>query len=863
MSNKGQWYQQAYCQNLRVASSPPEVIEVVRNHSADYSRLLPILARAGALQKGLQYEEFIGDQRVVVDRVTAEKDLVSDLVSIGVKPTPGCVRAFKEVAGFFMDGENGCYGIFYRPYRPLKSKPHIDAVRTFLQENGSVIRVSRPNDCGYCRSLTERLREQLSSYYQKTQDHAASLKLLENKISAGRERVGGYRNVVSSLRQQVPTLGFKAFRRLLKLSRSPSPNSRDYAAFQALHSEEFAGLLKDPNRALDAWRVLDNEAKLADRHRFVLLPKSKGCQFCCGQTGTGYPFRLAVCGGNLVVTIPNKNEGDSSPGFTGDIVCGPSLYFDKLSVETQYRETKDEGEAKKSKKKEISGYRLSFQTSTLLRGKKTVQEIGSLTTAVVKEIRISERDGRLFVYLPHTVTLDPKYAAFAKYFSSADPNPLLASSFPDEVRCMGVDLGLVAPVTVAPAAFVRDGTGPMSLPGYGTGDLLTEPFCPYKQKTPRCREIGSLIQQIYRLKDAVRDARRREFSDESVADLNAAVGRADFTGVQLWMTKLRREVARHKHELRGEGYGNMAEAIRLMELVDEYSSLVSAFNAIHVRPGGSAHRDRNFRSLLGEMTRRRNFRRLLERCVAAEVRKHVLEYKIDVVFVEDLEMLKGNRYESRAKNSLARLFAPGGLLSAIELALKKVGVPVIRVDPTGTSQVDPLTGDPGYRDENNSSNLLVRRDGKVGCLPADPVGAVGVLLKGVSRSTVPFSVYVGGDGMVGKKPEESDDAENERKVGKRVSHYMKKFPSGVRTKFALKNGSVVVAGKKDEFLRNERIYVYGGGVLVAEADHKLRKERIKAEANDFIMDIQASAGEVVDFAIKASAGEVYRGFRPS
>ena len=99
--------------------------------------------------------------------------------------------------------------------------------------------------------------------------------------------------------------------------------------------------------------------------------------------------------------------------------------------------------------------------------------------------------------------------------------------------------------------------------------------------------------------------------------------------------------------------------------------------------------------------------------------------------------------------------------------MHKVGIGCVFIPPAGTSRKDPLTGMHGFRNyKTDKSKLYVLRDGVLGTLNADFVGALNVLLSGLSHSVVPYRVY-------GAKKDKEDEEVKEKVDGKRITRFCK------------------------------------------------------------------------------------------
>jgi hypothetical protein len=143
--------------------------------------------------------------------------------------------------------------------------------------------------------------------------------------------------------------------------------------------------------------------------------------------------------------------------------------------------------------------------------------------------------------------------------------------------------------------------------------------------------------------------------------------------------------------------------------------------------------------------------------------------------------------------------------------LEKAGIAVVKVAKDGTSQVDPVTGEIGYRDGNH---LYVIRDGKLGWVPADPAASLNILIRGLNHSVSPYKIRAIG-------------LDSKEELGKRASRFLKVKYGG--TYFVQNEAGIMVVKKpkgEENVLHNVPVYFHGGKLSTVE-QHLAEIEAIK------------------------------------
>jgi hypothetical protein len=111
-----------------------------------------------------------------------------------------------------------------------------------------------------------------------------------------------------------------------------------------------------------------------------------------------------------------------------------------------------------------------------------------------------------------------------------------------------------------------------------------------------------------------------------------------------------------------------------------------------------------------------NLKKDLIRKVAATIRQACQGQGVSVLLVENLGAFDS---EDKGTNRLTEIWCPATILSWVNNAVGPHGVNVVDVDHRFSSQIDPRTGEFGFRDKAAKTELLVRRGERVEKIDAD------------------------------------------------------------------------------------------------------------------------------------------------
>jgi hypothetical protein len=114
-----------------------------------------------------------------------------------------------------------------------------------------------------------------------------------------------------------------------------------------------------------------------------------------------------------------------------------------------------------------------------------------------------------------------------------------------------------------------------------------------------------------------------------------------------------------------------------------------------------------------------NFSKNVLKTVAAKLRDYCTTHNVSLCVVEDLEKFRTSSLNSKDKNRLLSIWSHRNVVQRFEEVLTEVGITIVSNDARHSSQLDPVTMDWAYRDEQDKSKLWVKRDGEIFHINAD------------------------------------------------------------------------------------------------------------------------------------------------
>jgi len=131
---------------------------------------------------------------------------------------------------------------------------------------------------------------------------------------------------------------------------------------------------------------------------------------------------------------------------------------------------------------------------------------------------------------------------------------------------------------------------------------------------------------------------------------------------------------------------------------------------------------------------RDNFRRQMIKNLCSQILKIAAKNKVHIVVVEKLNNMRTNNRNNEDKNNMIDLLATGQFRKQLSDQAKWYGIAVVDTAEYNTSKVDFMTGEYGYRDENNKRHFYCRKQDKTVLLDCDKKASENILLAFVTQS---------------------------------------------------------------------------------------------------------------------------------
>lgn len=889
-------YPQKYmrCSPLKVKSMNPWINDFYQDIQCDYRKFLRIFFLWSGVPYGIRNDK-------IITYVSTEDSRENRSREIGDKALENLIDDFISVFLSAGDESSSCYGLFYQNYKStgkaklsknkkefilsirslsdeelekkIKSSKQLASLslsewREFTKDIHSErdvvamwptiserlasdkrtlgmqlrqrlnIQCKRPDDKVYCSILTEMLRRQLRSVKEKCEKHLEDTAQLQEKLS-------GYSKnklfqTMCDFGSCLKSINYGLSKRVLQqgvkeAKKKPNSNSKIAVAVEQLRRPEFAELVNADYKILmsaySGWKLkIQLERRNlypAYSHAFIVegeYSSIKDYKMMVGLSSLG-SFRLSL-DKQVQVSICGK----------GEMTCSRSRYFGNAKLK-ELRNACDK----------IEGYEIKFNHES--KSKSAIsQHVISEITGVVREIGIIKKGDKWFVSLPYTFETDGMNEFIAnRFFQAAKPSKEVCDLLPSEIKVAAFDLNISNVLVVTKATLGRNmPNGNLAVLDYGRG-IITSPPTIVSNNGHRCDSLIGMKQDTHNLRDAIKEYKACRLTGNDVCLetknwLNTITETQTNSRIliQLWVKKLGSDLRQIKYEMRREGYQNLSELIRVLDLMDVHASMIDSYRRIHLKDGQTLLKEKTFD------TSRANFRLFILRRIAAAVVKNTIG--CNVVFLEDL---KSNFDSDNSNNSLARLFSPQTLTNTIEQALQKAGIGVVWVPTPGTSRMDTLTGIVGCRNVKKFSKdkLFVLRDGQLGFLHADYVGSMNVLLLGLSHSVVPYKFKILDRDAVNDKGESP-----EYKV-RLQRYFLEKFGTVALNFFKEDNGRVtcnkIKKGQKQEGLKNTFVYVHANE-FVTEEYHIAKQNEI-----EHLAEMTPNAPE---FSVTAESNGTYVSF---
>lgn len=698
-----------------------------------------------------------------------------------------------------------------------------------IREKGLIPSCKRPDDRTYCCVLTESLRSLMKGLGGKYKRHIKDWNDLKAKVDKYEKNplftvINAYAETLSEIDNGLSEYVLLTAVKYINANKDSETNIK--VCIDVLRRPEFKSILEADEKSL---RTVYSQWKRAKafygRKKYPLKPDLKR------------DIKVRISFGGFYGKYRLHEEGrriDINVESFGNIICYPSNYFSGLKWDAS-----------------DVGYRLDFCHRVKRKSGKSYDtpEFSRNITGVMKDIYIQKKDEDFYITFPYKIKHDNANLYVRDYLRTASPDADLLKKFPDRIKFLSADLNIVQPVTVAIAEVGRGLEGPLSIDGYGKGGFCGQPYH-FLKDGPRCRRLSYLKKKIVAIKNAIREYKNYVNNDTPITTkivewmgaiyrrktsekVKSAMKRKRDLGslrqyyrlcIQTAIQVVNRSFRRYRKEMRTEGYANISEMIRLLEVGDTYFSMISSYERIHLPPKGKL----DAKADPGD--KRANFRLFVMRRIAAAIQNLCYKEGIGIVILEDLR----NRFSSDDENnSLKRLFAPNMLIHCIKQALEKIGVALLLVPPDGTSKTDPITGALGSRGvkywnkmrkkmwTTHKERLYVERDGEIVCIDSDLAAPINILLRGIGNSVCPYKFYCG-------KDEESESQD----VPKRLSAFFRNYYGVDKVYFYLGESGVEVSTikrDKQKPLKNCYLY-YRQGKIITESEHRQQEDHLREKA---------------------------------
>jgi IS605 OrfB family transposase len=657
----------------------------------------------------------------------------------------------------------------------------------------------QPNSRGYCSTLAELLRRQISSAYKKYVVHLADGKKISEQSAIIQKSNEVLFNAIAELWNRLDALGNglseKTLMRAVKMAAEKEDplNSNIEEMATEVQKPEFDCIIKaDHKDVRKAYRGVKLKRRYDQRKIYPSMSSLKNDQKIPFGLTSLANFEAKMSEGRLIVSF------EGGPG----LACQRSHYFNDLDC------------VKIANKKH---YQITFNHR--LKSKKKYA-VSKKYIGVIKEIGLQQKNGSYYITLPYTLTHSPINRNLECFFKTAQPD-VKKYDLPDEIRVAGFDLNVGDPLVGGIAVFKKNGDGPLIALDYGKGHMVQQPetICPDTKLSNRIRALTKIT---YKIVHAIRGYKKSVNNnmplDEKIESFLKKIKSPSPVircRIQTWVKQIGIRLRKLHHLVRASGYKELSESLRLLEAQDAMKSLIESFKRIHLKKGQSLPKKKEFD------TTRQNFRKDISRRYASKV----IQYSkgCNLIVIEDL---KSDFDRDNKNNSLLRLFSSGSLIKSIQDAAHKEGIGVVLADPAGTSRTDCVTGEIGYRNTKiDKTRLYVVRDGVLGTVNADKNAVINVIARGVGHSVVPYKVFV--RSTVEKTTVEDEEEKN---IGKRVKRFYTTLYGSTKPVFTLEDNKTIKvvkkASKKMQKLTNCYIYVRGKR-LVTEAEHRAEEKRIE------------------------------------
>lgn len=345
-----------------------------------------------------------------------------------------------------------------------------------------------------------------------------------------------------------------------------------------------------------------------------------------------------------------------------------------------------------------------------------------------------------------------------KNFGNQKSLPKDAVKIPNGIRVMGIDLGLKNPYAFA--VYEYNSTGNHTLVASGIPEACKDEY--YKQYSDfayLCENIRRVIANTKRHVNNGEDldeglfksvqTQRAKFSSLISIDTVTFNDYKNFVAlkkqntvilqdykkdeswvVRKWVTECRR-IKIHLTNERFRRFSDWRKHFFWIRALESFRKMFMSYDKLGSVPRVKGFSDDiAFKSVYDEVN---NLKLDYIKKMTSEVAQVAKKNNVALVVVEELENLRGSKFDDRDKNQLFNLWPVGQIKKFLEDALALYGILVGNAFEGNTSQVDADTGNWGYRGEKEDIDTLYLLDDKV--VNADVNAARNLSLRYMSKHT--------------------------------------------------------------------------------------------------------------------------------
>lgn len=727
------------------------------------------------------------------------------------------------------------------------------------------LKAIRPLDVVYCTRVMDMVVQSLKGQHEKAKFHVNELSNLQNKVSEfNHPLLPLVKELASEMRDKEFGFTRYLFTRVPRLVNKEVLSEEEQKLKEQIKifsQEKYKPIVDAPYKVLTSlYRQWNMSDRLDYRMKNRLYPLSPNL-----DADVSMPIGNTSLG-KFEIYTDNKKVFVKIDKFA-PIELFPSKQFTNVSVVARQNPTCFEINYQKV-------LNPVYCKSGPNKGKLETFKLSDPVTKIVKQVALQKRNGRFSLLVSTEEKISNENFIIREFFRYAEFKQELFDLMPDKFYVASCDLNLRNPLAFSVIEVYKNNFDlPLKCGQFGSGVVVENRFLAedskncdkilaLKKKIVECSKVCDELKQCKNKisnKEETFEADELVLCDSSQKWLNQhsksvvlkktpenpkELLKTNRLKLQIAIRDLGIELKQYDKIANSDGHSNVSELVRVIQAQDSYFSLVSKYKRFHLKSKEMMYD--------GKSTNRRraNKKQLYVRKLGSLIKKACLESAaqgkpISVVALEDLSSLKQKTDNSAKENSLTRLFSPQMIQKSIEEILENTGIAVsANVNPNGTSKIDCLTGEVGYRSPYDKSCLYVKRDGEIVKIDADLNAAVNIgicyvnnnlaLYKFSTKSTKSKKKDILHDDI-----DEDLTEEDAIKMGKRQEQMFLKLFRVKRPYFYLdENGQVHVSQKK---IKGKELYegilYYRAGRLLTEVQHLEEQKSLEQEVlekNEFV-----------------------------